>query len=107
MWSMTCGLKLLWPERRGDGATLSETLLKGVELWRLRRGRLNELLGCGVLYWKSWDSSVSIMSNVVCISLCHSGDWLGTGRVGGELLSLLKGADAREMEVFEKVPRFC
>lgn len=47
---MTCGLKVLWPERRGDGDTLSETLLKGVELWRLRRGRLKLLLGCGVLY---------------------------------------------------------
>jgi hypothetical protein len=41
---MTWALGWPRPESRGDGDTLSETLLKGVELWRLRRGRLNVLL---------------------------------------------------------------
>jgi hypothetical protein len=49
------------PDSLGDGDALSETLLKGVELWRLRRGRLKLLLGWGVLYWRKVESSVSMV----------------------------------------------
>ena len=43
MWSMTSGVSDSWPDRRGEGDALSVTLLKGVELCRLRRGRLKLL----------------------------------------------------------------
>lgn len=46
MWSMTSGVSEdAWPDSLGEGDALSETLLRGVELWRLRRGRLKLLLG--------------------------------------------------------------
>jgi len=51
MWSMTSGVSdEACPDSLGEGDALSDTLLRGVELWRLRRGRLKLLLGWGVLY---------------------------------------------------------
>jgi hypothetical protein len=50
MWSMISGVSCAWPESRGDGDALSDTLLNGVDPWRLRRGRLKLLLCCGVPY---------------------------------------------------------
>ena len=41
---MTVGLNEPWVEIRGDEVALSDTLLKGMELCTLRRGRLKELL---------------------------------------------------------------
>lgn len=71
MWSMTSGVsEAALPDKRGEGDALSVTLLKGVVFWRLRRWRLKLALCCGVLYWNSWASSVSMRVVCVCAWVC-------------------------------------